>query len=168
MKKPFRDRTAYDSVDYPPKTKPVSFRMSKIKCKGTQIENTLAKALWMAGLRGYRRNYGLVIGKPDFCWTSRKVAVFCDSAFWHGYNWKQEQKKIKVRKDYWYDKIEKTIQRDIDTTRLLKEAGWTVMRFWDFQIYKDLDGCVYRVSQSISSASSQKQTGGNHGRQKDF
>ena len=62
----------------------ISYNMSKIKSKGSVIENIMASALCNADLRGYRRNSSTVFGKPDFSWKKYKVAVFCDSAFWHG------------------------------------------------------------------------------------
>lgn len=65
--------------------------MQAIKCKNTKIESILAKAMWTRGLR-YRRNDKTVKGKPDFVFKSIKVAVFCDSEFFHGRNWEIEKK----------------------------------------------------------------------------
>jgi len=43
----------------------------------------LGKALWRAGIR-YRKQYP-IFGKPDFVVVGRRIAIFCDSEFWHGY-----------------------------------------------------------------------------------
>lgn len=118
----------------------VSYNMSKIKSKGSKIENLMSSALWNAGLRGYRKHMKGVFGKPDFVWKSRKVVVFCDSVFWHGYKWNEEAKKsFRVRKKFWINKIESNIRRDKQVNKELKKQGWKVFRFWDKDIKKDSD-----------------------------
>ena len=62
-----------------------SKNMKAIKNKDTSIELMLRKELWHRGLR-YRKNYTKIIGKPDIVFISKKVAVFCDSEFWHGFD----------------------------------------------------------------------------------
>ena len=57
--------------------------MRAIKSKGSKIEILLGKELWKNGLR-YRKNDKSVFGKPDFVFKGLKIAVFCDSEFWHG------------------------------------------------------------------------------------
>jgi DNA mismatch endonuclease (patch repair protein) len=64
----------------------ISFNMQHVKNKDSKIENMLRKELWHRGLR-YRKNVTNVFGKPDIVFKDVKVAVFCDSEFWHGYNW---------------------------------------------------------------------------------
>jgi len=123
----------------------VSYKMSRVKTKGTEIEKILSIALWTAGLRGYRKNIKGVLGTPDICWKGRKIAVFCDSSFWHGYNWKYEKKRIKVRKKFWYKKIECNIKRDKEQTHKLKKDGWKVLRFWDFEIKDDIMTCIVKI-----------------------
>ena len=127
----------------------VSYKMSRVKAKGTEIEKIIGYALWDAGLRGYRKNLKGVLGTPDFCWKSRKIAVFCDSSFWHGYNWPKEKKKIKVRKDFWFKKIEDNMRRDKAITTQLKQKGWKVFRFWDFEIKKDASACVKKIARVL-------------------
>ena len=127
----------------------VSYKMSRVKAKGTGIEKILGHALWISGLRGYRKNLNGVLGTPDFCWKRQKIAVFCDSSFWHGYNWLEEKKKIKVRKGFWFKKIEDNIRRDKAITMRLKQDGWKVLRFWDFNIKKDTSTCVKEIARVL-------------------
>jgi DNA mismatch endonuclease Vsr len=124
----------------------VSYKMSRVKAKGTSIEKIISSALWNAGIRGYRKNQKGVVGTPDFCWKKHKIAVFCDSSFWHGYNWAEKKKEIKVRKAFWYKKIEDNIKRDKSITKKLRKDGWTVLRFWDFQIKKNPVACVRKIA----------------------
>lgn len=127
----------------------VSYKMSRVKAKGTGIEKIMSRAFWAFGLRGYRKNLKGVLGTPDFCWKKRKIAVFCDSSFWHGYNWQKEKKKIKVRKRFWYKKIEDNMRRDKEITLHLKQEGWKVLRFWDFKINKDTLACVKKIAATL-------------------
>ena len=60
--------------------------MSNIKSKDTSIELLLRKELWSRGYR-YRKNYKLLPGKPDVVLTKYKIAIFCDSEFFHGKDW---------------------------------------------------------------------------------
>ena len=123
--------------------------MSCIKSKGTEIEKIMGSALWYSGLRGYRKNLKGVSGTPDFCWKRKKIAVFCDSSFWHGFNWSKEKKKIKVRKRFWFKKIEENIERDKKVVSFLEKEGWKVFRFWDFEIYKNPFLCAEKVAKFL-------------------
>ena len=57
--------------------------MSRIRSKDTAIEVKLRKALWHSGYH-YRKNYAALPGKPDIVLTKYKIAIFCDSEFFHG------------------------------------------------------------------------------------
>ena len=82
--------------------------MKAIKCKNTKIEVMLRKELWARGVR-YRKNVKSIFGTPDIAFIGKKVAVFCDSEFWHGYDWEHKQHEIKSNRDFWIPKIEKNI-----------------------------------------------------------
>ncbi len=126
--------------------------MQAVKCKNTKIETTLAKALWSKGLR-YRRNYTKIDGKPDIVFVKKRVAVFCDGDYWHGKDWETAKKQIKSNREFWYKKIEGNMERDRKVNRLLKEKGWTVLRFWGSEIKKNLDDCVRKVEDVVNSPS---------------
>ena len=123
--------------------------MAKILRQGSEIERKLGSAMWKAGLR-YRKQYPIE-GRPDFAFPKAKVAVFCDSHFWHGYRW-EEQAKFEFRKNrqFWVKKIERNIQRDLEVTELLRQQGWIVLRFWEHQILKDADDCSGKIRSTIS------------------
>ncbi len=122
--------------------------MQAVKNKDSQIELLLRKELWRRGLR-YQKNSKKVFGKPDIVFLGKKVAVFCDSEFWHGYDWENKQKEIKTRREFWIPKIERNIQRDIEVTRLLESEEWTVLRFWGNEIKNNLDECVDRIEKIV-------------------
>lgn len=122
--------------------------MQAIRSKDTTIELRMRKALWERGIR-YRKNYKKLIGKPDIAITKYKIAIFCDSDYWHGYDWENRNQRIKSNRDYWVPKIERNMERDRKVTAALQDEGWLVLRFWEWQIRKHLDECVNEVVNSI-------------------
>lgn len=126
--------------------------MQAIRSEDTSIELALRKALWERGIR-YRKNYKKLIGKPDIAITKYKIAVFCDSDYWHGYDWENRNQRIKSNRDYWVPKIERNMERDREVTSALQSEGWLVIRFWEWQIKKHLDECVEEVLRAVSTRS---------------
>lgn len=123
-----------------------SENMRRIKSKDTSIEIKLRKALWNKGFR-YRKNCKDIVGKPDICFKKKKVAIFCDSEFWHG-KYLLENKYIpKTNKKYWIPKIEKNIARDLKVNAELKNQNWTVLRFWQKDIEKNLEECIKKIQE---------------------
>jgi DNA mismatch endonuclease (patch repair protein) len=118
--------------------------MSKIRGKNTKIEIKLRLSLWHRGIR-YRKNYKKLPGSPDIALTKYRIAIFCDSDFWHGYDWEHKKSAIHTNRDYWIPKIEQNIQRDKDDDDKLIELGWLPLHFWEHQINKDLDGCIEEI-----------------------
>lgn len=125
--------------------------MQAIKSKDTSIEISLRNALWNEGVR-YRKNYNKLFGKPDIVITKHKIAIFCDSDYWHGYDWENRSQKIKSNRDYWIPKIERNMQRDKEVTERLEREGWTVLRFWEWQIKKHLNECVSSIKAEIEKS----------------
>lgn len=122
--------------------------MRAVKCKDSKIELVLRKKLWNRGFR-YRKNFKDLPGKPDIVFTKYKIAVFCDSEFWHGYNWEERKQDIKSNRDFWIPKIERNIERDREVNRQLDSMGWLVLRFWGKQILKSTDQCVSVIEKII-------------------
>lgn len=103
--------------------------MQAIRNKDSDIELLLRRELWKRGIR-YRKNVKSVLGHPDIAFIGKRVAVFCDSEFWHGYDWENRKNDIHTRREFWIPKIERNIQRDIEVTEGLQNEGWIVLRFW--------------------------------------
>ncbi|MGB5435734.1 MAG: very short patch repair endonuclease [Maribacter sp.] len=118
--------------------------MGKIRGKNTKPELVFRKALWAAGYR-YRIDSRKLIGRPDVVLNKYRTVVFIDGEFWHGYNWEERKPKIKTNRDFWIAKIERNRQRDVEVNTELKNLGYTVFRFWEKEIKKDLEGCLQKV-----------------------
>lgn len=121
-----------------------SFNMSRIRGKNTKPEKLLKKTLWHAGIR-YRSNKCKLPGKPDISFIKYKLVVFVDGSFWHGYDWEKRTLHLKSNREYWISKIERNMQRDREINGFYRVHGWTVLRFWDFEVKKELGTCVKMV-----------------------
>lgn len=135
------------------KTTPeVSKRMKALSHKKSKVESLLAKALWHKGYH-YRLNYKKLPGTPDIALTKYRIAIFVDGEFWHGKDLKKNKRKIENNKDYWIEKIEENIQRDIRNDNLLRQMDWTPIHFWSEDVNKYLDYCINEIEETIYDVS---------------
>ena len=151
----------------------VSNNMRKIHSKDTSIELLLRKALWHKGYR-YRKNYKALPGSPDIVLTKYKIAIFCDSEFFHGKDWeilklrlengknpkvwifpifKSEFENLRLENgknpDFWIKKIERNRNRDYENDKKLLFLGYTVLHFWGQDISKHTDECLQTIEEAI-------------------
>ena len=120
-----------------------SWIMSRIRSKDTKIEMKIAELLRKNKMR-YRRHPKL-FGSPDFI-VEKKVLVFCDGDFWHGYRY---EKKKKPPKKFWRDKIERNMGRDRKVSRKLRADGWHVVRLWEHDIETSPEKCVGKIRRCL-------------------
>lgn len=105
--------------------------MQSNKGRDTSLELGVRKDLFRLGYR-YRVNHRPVATlrrTADIVFTRKKVAVFLDGCFWHGCPTHYTVPKANAA--YWAHKVAVNVDRDAETTRLLTEAGWSVLRFWE-------------------------------------
>lgn len=124
--------------------------MSRIRGKDTSIEIALRKALWNKGYR-FRKNYKEIPGTPDICLTKYKIAIFCDSEFFHGKDWDILKPKVEKGNNgkYWAKKIQENIDRDEEIDKKLLFLGWTVIHFWGKDILKNPNQCIRVIEEAI-------------------
>ena len=114
--------------------------MSKIRSHGSKIELRFEQLLAANEIKfEYQPN---IFGKPDF-FIKPNLAIFCDSSFWHGRNWKKL--KMQLKEGYWQEHIANNIKRDRLVNKTLKNQGYTVLRFWDNEINKRPEKVVKKV-----------------------
>ncbi len=108
--------------------------MSRIRAKNTGIEKTVFSYLRKEKIY-FQKHYDKIAGKPDIALPSKKLAVFINGDFWHGYRffeWKE-----RIPQEYWRSKIENNIARDKKNYRKLRRMGWKVLRIWGHDIRKN-------------------------------
>lgn len=123
--------------------------MARIRSKDTRPELLLRRALWAEGVRGWRLHPKALPGRPDLAFTRSRVAVFVDGRFWHGH---PDFFTPGKSGEYWDAKITRTQERDRAANDALASAGWTVLRFWDFEVERELDWCVHRVAEALRAS----------------
>jgi DNA mismatch endonuclease Vsr len=125
----------------------ISFNMSRVRSTGSKIEQAMEAALLKMKLRPIK--HPEMFGRPDFVFPRKRVAIFCDSHFWHGYNWKVRKQEIRRNRLFWVPKILSNIRRDRLVNRRLREEGWAVLRFWEHQILGTPERCAALVKQTL-------------------
>ena len=123
--------------------------MRAIRSTNTKDEVRLAKALWRKGYR-YQKNNRTVFGTPDLTFKKLKIALFVDSEFFHGKDWKTQKNRVKTNTEFWQKKIERNRQRDVEVNEKLREQGWTVIRFWSGEIENNLEDCIAKIQREIA------------------
>jgi len=90
--------------------------------------------------------YPKMYGNPDFVIPRKRIAVFCDGDFWHGYRYFEKKKPAKK---FWRDKIERNMGRDRLVSRKLRREGWSVQRFWEHDIEKRHEFCKRKILKAM-------------------
>ncbi len=120
--------------------------MSRQATTDTEPELALRRRLHAAGLR-YRVNHPPLAGlrrRADVVFTRQRVAVFVDGCFWH--SCPQHSTAPKANASWWATKLEGNRTRDAETNRLLEDAGWIVLRFWE---HEDPDSAAASVVEAV-------------------
>lgn len=114
--------------------------------RDTKVELRVRSALHAVGLR-----YRLQLRVPgssrrtiDVAFPKQRIAVFLDGCFWHGCP--AHHTVSKTNAGFWADKVTRNRERDRDTDRLLQEAGWTSLRFWE---HEEVDEIVRIVEEAV-------------------
>lgn len=139
-----------DARSPPASSARASFVMSRNLAKDTAPELALRRALWAAGLRGYRKHPRGVPGRPDIVFPRAKVAIFVHGCFWHGCP--RHARIPKQNTAFWAAKFEGNQARDARKEAELKAAGWRVMTVWEHDIRDRLPAIVAQVGRRLASA----------------
>ena len=123
--------------------------MASIPSHRTSLEQRLATSMWVAGIRGWRRNLKVERTRPDFTFSRQRVAVFVDGCFWHGC--RKCGRRPSSNKTYWTAKLARNIERDGEQTKRLRSAGWTVVWLWGHEIERDPEGSALRVQLLVAA-----------------
>ncbi len=120
--------------------------MSSIRKVNTRPELALRRALWAAGVRGWRCHVRSVPGTPDIAFLRWRVAVHVDGAWWHGH---PDYFRPGVRGPYWDRKIEGNRERDRRVDRQLADIGWLSIRAWDLDVLKAPGRAIEEITKAL-------------------
>ncbi len=123
-----------------------SYNMSRIRSINTQLELMFFTLLKEHGIK--HTVHPKIFGKPD-CLIKPNVLVFVDSDFWHG--WHFNQWRDRMPQDYWVEKIERNIRRDVQKFRTLRSEGYKVVRIWEHTLKSNPDRAVELINKALTS-----------------
>lgn len=123
-----------------------SQQMARIRARHTSPERLLRRLLWQHGLR-YRLHARTEIGRPDIVFPGPRVAVFVDGCFWHGCP--EHYVRPRSSNDFWAQKLQTNVKRDIRQTRELESLGWRVCRVWEHDVFEHPHRVVRRIVSAV-------------------
>lgn len=118
-----------------------SYNMSRIRGFNTRVEMAVFSALAKAGIR-YRKHVMTLPGRPDLVFRRKRLVVFIDGDFWHGYRYPTWRDRLSP---FWQTKIERNRRRDRRNFATLRREGWRVLRIWEHDVHRDVSACVERI-----------------------
>ena len=117
--------------------------MAAIRSINTSPERTVFRDLRKRGTY-FQRHYKRVLGTPDIAIPSRKIAVFIDGDFWHGFRYPAWKGRLK--NSFWRKKIERNRKRDKLYHGKLRKMGWKVLRVWEHQLKNDFGKTIDKIN----------------------
>lgn len=113
----------------------------------TKPEIDLRRALWAAGMRGYRKNVRRLSGKPDIVFGPAKLAIFVHGCYWHSCPTCTRNRTPKTNPAYWQAKFAGNRDRDARNQAELEAIGWRVVVIWQCELKpKTLPSAVARIA----------------------
>ena len=122
----------------------VSRVMSRNKARNTKPELNLRRSLYAHGVRGYRLNWKKAPGTPDIAFPGKKIAIFINGCYWHRCP-HCELPLPKTNTEFWEEKFDKNIKRDIKKEKELLDLGWIVLVFWECKIKTNMKDCTNKI-----------------------
>ena len=115
-----------------------TWNMQRIRSKDTLPEIKIRSALFRMGYR-FRLHSAKLVGRPDIILPKYKLAIFVNGCFWHRHPNCKEASFPKSNSEYWENKIQKNIARDIKVNQELTSMGWKILIIWECEIYNDIN-----------------------------
>jgi DNA mismatch endonuclease (patch repair protein) len=122
--------------------------MSAISGKDTKPELTVRRGLHAMGFR-YRLHEKNLPGKPDLYFPKYRAVILVHGCFWHKHDCKYF-KWPKTRPDFWREKINANVSRDLRNISQLNQSGLRTLVVWECSIR---DRSEIEVSQLLEQVS---------------
>ncbi len=124
-----------------------SSQMSKIRSKNTKFEEEFINLLRKEVSVKFTTHERTLKGNPDIVFSKKKICIFLDSDFWHG--WQYPRWKHLLKDNFWREKIYMNRKRDVRNSQYLKRHGWKVVRLWEHQIRNFPVQSIKKIQTSI-------------------
>lgn len=77
--------------------------------------------------------------------------MFVDGGFWNRKNWEMRKPRLKSNREYWIEKIEENMARDLRNDQILSSMGWQVVHFWEKDVKKEPQKCALVIIEMIAN-----------------
>jgi len=140
--------------------------MSRIRARGNKTtELAMVAVLRSFDFTGWRRHLTIriserneaagrlaramppLVTKPDFVFRRQKVVIYVDGCFWHGCP--LHMKPPGGNATFWSEKIAGNKARDRRANRLLRRAGWRVVRVWEHELKENTRMVATRIRRAL-------------------
>lgn len=110
--------------------------MRSVGKKRTAPEMVVRRALHAKGYR-YRTNCSNLPGSPDIVFTRRRKAIFVHGCFWHRHPGCRHATTPKTRREFWNQKFNANMERDVQAVKKLTDDGWQTFTVWECETRSD-------------------------------
>jgi DNA mismatch endonuclease, patch repair protein len=107
-----------------------SWLMSRVVSKNTSAEMRVRSAVHARGLR-FRVHRKDLPGTPDLVFPKWRTAIFVHGCFWHRHANCRKATTSKTRVDFWQEKFDRNVARDLANLVALRAAGWRAEIVWE-------------------------------------
>lgn len=121
--------------------------------RNTGLELELRRALWAAGIHGFRVGYLIGRTKVDVVFPARRVAILVNGCFWHHCQ-TCRLPLPKTHPEFWAHKFHLTRGRDARVRSFIQRNGWTLVELWEHQVRDDVGNCVRQVGAAVARGKS--------------
>ncbi len=104
--------------------------MALVKSKDTKPELQLRRALHSKGFR-FRIHQKKLPGCPDLVFAKYKTVIFVHGCFWHRHAGCRAASMPSSNISFWEGKFQRTLERDAQNIKNLKQLGWRVIVVWE-------------------------------------
>lgn len=113
-----------------------SAMMAGIGSRNTKPELAVRRVAHKLGLR-FRLHRRDLPGSPDLVFPKRKIAVFVHGCYWHRHSGCQYAYTPKSNVEFWLNKLQTNVDRDVRIKQELEGGGWNVIVIWECETKHD-------------------------------
>ena len=118
--------------------------MRSVRAENTKPEMAVRSALHRAGYR-FRVHRSDLPGKPDIVLPRYRTVLFVNGCFWHQHSGCRKATIPVNNRAFWERKLERTVQRDVESRERLADLGWKSIIVWECEIRKSMETTMDKV-----------------------
>lgn len=122
--------------------------MSRIRSRNTNPEKQLRSLLHRAGYR-FRINVKKLPGSPDIVLPKYRTVIFVHGCFWHRHAGCKYAYTPKSGMEFWDNKFQSTVERDLKKTKTLEASGWSVLVVWECALESNAQAILRKVIKTL-------------------